>query len=173
MQTNGIKPSIFYKEQIRRILGVVNEEALELERKLIDKTPASDGRLRQGWTTITARQDNPKATVGQSVNYFLPVEFGRKPGSGISKKGQVAVAKWAKRNLGLPDKTRDGGTTAKTFAFLLSRKYKLEGRPATGFAGLAKEGAQAPSSIPDKIEPLSGGLIAASFNKLKARLNEI
>lgn len=177
----GTPPDQFFEQQRREILRALNEESAELERSLVVATPSGvsggGGGMRSTWSFLPANESTLTAVVGQSSRYFLPVEMGRKAGKGISKKGQQSVALWAKRKLGLRDerstkRTRQGGVSAKTFAFLLSQKYKREGRPAVGFAGLAREG-DAARSVGEIIDPVSGGIIDQSFQELKNRLNRI
>jgi hypothetical protein len=156
----GKKPDDFYKSERKKLVAVINEEATQLETNLVAATPGDTGALRQGWTLKPASEKGLAAIVGQNKVHFLPLELGRKPGTGISQKGQEAVSVWAKRKLGLT------GQEAKSFAFLLSRKYKKFGRPAEGFAGLAKPG-QPAQPIPN--EPV-GGPILESFKRLNRRL---
>jgi len=161
---SGQEPSKFYKRSKAELLAIVNQEAANLETKLVEATPGDRGGLRQGWVYKPATESKPQAVVGQSKVYFLPLELGRKPGTGISAKGQLEVAKWAGRK-GITS----GPKEATTFAFLLSRKYKREGKPALGFAGLATEGSRAGSVNLDDIKPV-GGPILAGFKKLTERL---
>lgn len=53
--------------------------------------------------------------------YAPIIEYGRRPGKGISQVGQIAVATWAMRRLGVDY------SQAKGIAFCLSRKYKRVG----------------------------------------------
>ena len=106
------------------------------------------------------------AIVGQSKRHFLPVEMGRRPGKGISARGQQSVATWGRRKLGLSPKE------AKSFAYLLSRKYKREGRAATGFAGLARKGSKAKAPQAE-IQPLKTGIIGKAFTDLERRLKRL
>lgn len=167
----GTPPDQFFEQQRREILKALNEESAELERSLVVATPSGvsggGGGMRSTWSFLPANESTLTAVVGQSSRYFLPLEMGRKAGKGISKKGQQSVMLWAKRKLGIDDPKQ-----AKSFAFLLSRKYKREGRPAVGFAGLAREG-DAAKSVGEIIDPVSGGIIDQSFQELKNRLNRI
>lgn len=167
----GTKPEAYF-EQIRRdILRVLNTEAAELERSLITATPSGvsggGGGLRSGWRFLPAKEDKLIAVVGQSSRYFLPVEMGRLPGKGIDKKGQESLARWGKLKLGLGDQE------SRSMAFLVSRKYKREGRVAQGFAGLAREGDKAKSGVGENIDPLDSGIIGKSFNELRRSLDQI
>lgn len=166
----GTKPTAYFEKVRRDIIRVLNTEAAELERSLVQATPSGvsggGGGLRSGWLFLPANDNNLVAVVGQSSRYFLPVEMGRFPGKGISKKGQVSLARWGKLKLGLGDQE------ARSMAFLVSRKYKREGRVAQGFAGLAREGDKA-KSVGENIEPLATGIIGKSFNELRQSLDKI
>jgi hypothetical protein len=163
----GPPPSVFFEQEKRKLIQIANEELAQLETELVEATPSDTGNLRQGWTIVPLTDKRLTGFVGQSKVHFLPVEIGRKPGSGISAKGQQSVATWAKRKLGL------SAGEAKSFAYLLSRKYKAQGRPAVGFAGLANPGApggQGNRGAKGDFKPVSGGLIAKSFERLERRL---
>lgn len=152
-------------EQVRnQIKNAINETVAELETELVRNTPADTGRLRQTWSSRFADDDNLVGIVGQSSRYFLPLELGRKPGKGISRQGQESVARWGRRKLGISD--------GKGFAYLLSQKYKTEGRKAEGFAGLARPGDN-PVSSQGEIKPVSGGIIQNNLNKLQRRLRGV
>lgn len=169
MAATGITATEFYTKNKRAILGIFNESLLKLEADLVKATPANVGRLRQGWTRANATEASPKAVIGQSVGYFFPVEFGRAPGKGISAEGQQSVADWGRKVLGLD------AAESKNFAFLLSQKYKKEGRPASGFAGLAPKGSVPGSSAnqSDTLEPITGGLIDSAFKSIERRLDTL
>lgn len=163
----GPPPGDFFKTQRQRLIKVINEELAELEGNLVQATPADTGNLRQGWTLVPMTEKSNVGFVGQSKAHFLPVEIGRRPGSGISERGQESVAKWARRKLGL------GAKESKSFAYLLSRKYQRKGRPATGFAGLATPGApggQGNRGAGGYFNPVPGGIIDRSFRTLRRRL---
>lgn len=164
----GLDPKQFGEQEIREIVRALNEESVKLESGLVKASPSGvSGQLRQSWQVIPASPSSPTAIIGTSSGYFLPVEMGRRPGSGISAEGQESVTLWARRVLGLSQQE------GSSLAFLLSRKYKEQGRPAQGFAGLAKEGT-IPSGDPgEDIEPLPGGMIEATFSRLSNRLNQI
>jgi hypothetical protein len=167
VSTSGTPPEEYYKKTRQEIANILNDTAANLESDLVAATPADTGNLRQGWTSRFANEQNLTAIVSQSKQYFLPLEMGRKPGKGISQQGQQSVKRWASRKLGL------GDTEADSFAFLLSQKYKREGRPAEGFAGLAHPGDNPVSNTSDNIQPVSGGLIDDAFQNLKNKLNSI
>lgn len=176
---SGITPQQFAQDKIKAFVNLANEEGLQIESELVKDSPANFGRLKGGWVFTPATIEKPRAIVNQSVSYFLPVEMGRAPGKGISKEGQTQVARWARLVLGLKDerstkKTREGKTSAKTFAFLLSQKYKREGRPAVGFVGLAEPG-KTPTSqgqkVPDQLIP--GSLLDVAFKRIRARVDRL
>jgi hypothetical protein len=176
----GISPQEFAQEKIKAFVNIANEEGLQLESELVESTPANFGRLKGGWVFTPATEAKPRAIVNQSVSYFLTVEMGRAKGKGISKEGQVQVARWAKLVLGLKDQKskrtvkKQGQVTSKTFAYLLSQKYKREGRPAVGFVGLATPG-KVPSKlgqkVPDNLVP--GSLLDVAFKRIKARVDRL
>ena len=59
--------------------------------------------------------------VGTPSPYAPVIEDGRKPGKGVSKAGQEALALWAVGKLGVTPKK------ARSVAFLVSRKIKARG----------------------------------------------
>lgn len=162
---NGLSPEQFFKEESKKLVLILNEEATKIEEELSEDTPVNTGRLRGSWTLAPATESKPTATISPTVAYFLPVEVGRAPGKGISKKGQQDVARWGQLVLGLD------GKESKSLAFLLSRKYKAEGRPGVGFVGLIKPGTvpKANYKIPDN--PVKGSLLDKAFARLRTRLN--
>ncbi len=163
----GDSPEIFLKKTQAELVSILNEEASQLETDLVQATPADTGNLRQGWTMRAATISNQVAIVGQSKVHFLPMEFGRKAGKGISPEGQEAVSVWASRKLGLDNSTVGG--EADQFARFLSMKYKLFGKPAVGFAGLARPGEVPTGEPPANLEPV-GGPIKSAFDRLRSRL---
>jgi len=164
--TSGLTPNEFWGKERAQLIATINASFADLESDLVEATPGDTGMLRQGWTFIPATDQNPTAIIGQSKRYFLAAELGRRPGKGISKQGQVAVARWGRRKLGL------GMKESQSFAYLLSRKYKREGRPAMGFAGLARKGAKA-KAIAEEIKPLDNGIIGQAFEKLRRRIEAL
>lgn len=164
--TNGLTPDEFWGKERAQLIATINASFADLESDLVEATPGDTGMLRQGWTFIPATEQKPTAIVGQSKAYFLAVELGRRPGKGISKKGQESVARWGRRKLGL------GMKESKSFAYLLSQKYKREGRPAMGFAGLARKGSKA-NAVSEEIKPLDDGIIGQAFEKLRRRIDAL
>lgn len=167
LRTNGVDPDDLVDQLKRRIVTEINQSATDLYRSLSNDTPVGvAGQLRQGWQLHLASMNDPEAAIAQSNPYFLALELGRKPGKGISADGQAEVAIWASRVLGATP------SEARGFAYLLSRSYKERGRPARGFAGLARPGdpPKTPSDLND-IKPIKGGLISEAFKQLDARLN--
>lgn len=162
LTTSGPPPEKWWTDQRQKLLRVLNEEAAQLESELVRVTPGDTGSLRQGWSLVPATKDQPRAIIGQSKIHFLPLEMGRRPGKGISQKGQKAVQRWAKRVMGLDE------FEAEDFAINLSVRYWKYGRRAEGFAGLAKPGALA-QKPKEEIYPVSGGVIARGLARLRAR----
>jgi hypothetical protein len=170
----GEKPSSFYQQTRRELVAIINEEATRIETELIQATPGDRGGLRRGWQFKPATEKRLVAVVGQSSSYFLPVELGRRPGKGISQRGQEEVAKWALRKKIIQRARGQGGRfikskAAASFAYMLSQKYKREGRPAVGFAGLGTPGEVPTSQLPPTFEP-NRGPIFEGFERLRSRL---
>lgn len=168
----GTKPLPFYERRKRELVFILNDTATRLESEAVQNTPADTGRLKGGWSIVPAsiNSDEPVAIVEQSVNHFLPVELGRKPGSGISKEGQKSVKMWAKRVLGISDEKEQS-----SFAFLLSEKYRKEGRGAAGFLGLAMPGSIPKGSLSDDDfnNPISGSILDDAFKRLRADIRRL
>jgi len=166
--TRGPSPDEFYENVQREILNTVNIEAANISRSLTRATPVGvGGQLSGGWVFSPATSRSPVAVVANSQSYLLPVELGRKPGKGISAEGQDSVTLWARRKLGLSE------TEGRSLAYLLSRKYKREGRPAQGFMGLARPGDSAPGGQADELEPVAGGLLAKAFADLDQAISRV
>ncbi|CBA17787.1 hypothetical protein AHIS1_p075 [Acaryochloris phage A-HIS1] len=165
--TIGPDPKRFSKELFREVLLIINSEMLTLNREIVKDSPADVGLLKNSWNFVNATAALPLAVLGTSSSYFLPVEMGRAPGKGISAEGQQSVAAWANRVLSI------SGPKAKGFAFLLSQKYKREGRKAVGFAGLAKPGTIPSGSREATIPEIAGGKIDITFRKIERRLEAI
>lgn len=160
----GKRPPEFIAAKFDRLYSATVGWAIMTENALVKATPVGvGGNLRQGWSINKARDGAGFVVeVVNSAGYLLAVEMGRQPGKGISADGQRSVALWAQRKLGMtPD---DAGG----FAFVLSRKYKVEGRPALGFMGLAPKGGAGGGSIPQK--PIAGSLLDNQFKDLGNRL---
>jgi hypothetical protein len=152
----------FFDELEESLVDKLNKAAIELNNEIVRAMPVGiGGELSRSWSIQPASEVNPAAKVGTSSSYFIPLEVGRKPGRGISEKGQLSVALWGRRKLGMTAKESEG------FAYLLSQKYKREGRPATGLIGLATPGA--PAKAPSK-EPVPGSIIHRAFQKLRGSL---
>ena len=164
----GIPPERYWGERQHQIRLAVNEVLANLEAKLVVNTPVGvGGRLKGGWSFKPMLPGIDSASVGQSLNYFLPLELGRRPGKGVDQKGRESIALWARRKLGLSPQEANG------LSFVLSRKYKLEGRPAVGFAGLAMPGDRPQSGEPANLEPVNGGIIFQAFAELDNRLSRL
>lgn len=170
--TRGQNPDQFFRDNTERLLKIINEGAFQLEGELVKKSPTGvSSQLKGGWSVQRATPSRPVATVGQSVSYFLPVEMGRRPGKGISQDGQESVALWAQRVLELDNSTVGG--EADQFARYLSIKYYRFGRPASGFAGLAKPGSVPTGDPGDEIQPITGGLIFNELRRIRDALERV
>ncbi|CBA17891.1 hypothetical protein AHIS2_p084 [Acaryochloris phage A-HIS2] len=164
-QTFGPDPKKYSKEIKRQITLVINSEMLALQGKIISNSPVDVGILKNSWNYLPATTVLPTGILGTTSKYFLPVEMGRAPGKGISAEGQDAVAAWATRVLQVSQ------PEAQDVAFLLSQKYKRQGRPAIGFAGLAVPGSTPRTSQTRSIiKELPGGLIDRTFRAIDRKL---
>ena len=168
VRTTGQDPQQYSEQTIRELVIIVNQQAAQITREATQATPVGvGGLLRQSWVLSPATATNPVAIVGSSREYLLPVEMGRAPGKGVSRDGQEAIALWAQRKLGT---TLQEG---KSLAFLLSQRYKSEGRPAQGFLGLAKPGSVPTGNPPSgNLEPVRGSLLDRNFRELDTRLQK-
>lgn len=165
----GTPPFEFGNELLEQMLDVLNEAALNLESELTQATPVGvGGLLRSSWSSSLANPATKRAVVSNSQRYLLPLELGRKPGSGISRKGQESVALWAKRVLGESDPKEAAG-----FAYLLSEQYKREGRPAQGFIGLARPGTTPTDESTGELTPVPNSLLDEAFKSLERELRSI
>ena len=161
-------PSEYLEFQQRQILQLLNTVAGEAYREIVRAMPVGvGGELQRSWVYIPGSLQNPIALIGTNSQYFLPVEMGRVPGKGISKEGQESVALWAKRKLGKsPQESR-------SFAYLLSEKYKREGRDAQGLIGLAPQGSQGQKIPADLDATVTGSILHKQFKKLEAELKSL
>jgi len=154
--TKGIPPDRFYRAIREGTKEVIDTEMLQLERIAVQRSPSGvSGSLRQRWNYTPF--DGKQATLGQSQRYFLPVELGRKPGKGISEVGQRAVARWAKLKAGITD-PKD----ARSFAYLLSEKYKRKGREPQPIIDLQPN-----------LEPKPGGELDKAFKEIDRGLDNL
>ena len=164
---SNLSPLVAFTQDYRNQVDVLNTVGSKLYGEIVKATPVGvGGQLQRSWTFTPASLDNPVSTVGTNSQYLLSVELGRQPGTGISAEGQTSVALWAKRKLRLSDQE------ATSFAYLLSRKYKAQGRPAQGFLGLAAKGASATSN-PNLDSPVPGSILEQGFNDLQAQLSNL
>lgn len=161
-------PRKYGEQQIRQVLTVMARNGTEIFRQLSKKTPVGiGGRLQRSWSISLPTLENPVLAIGTNSQYFLPLEMGRLPGRGISREGQDSVALWARRKLSLPE------SEARSFAFLLSRKYKQQGRPATGFTGLASPGSLG-EDIPTTLDQtVRGSILHQGYQDLLRDLERI
>lgn len=157
------KPTEFLDEETRHLAGILTRSALRLSADITRSMPVGvGGELQRSWSATPASPQNLQASVATSSAYFLPVELGRSPGKGISSQGQEGVALWARRKLGMnPQKARG-------FAFVLSRKYKAEGRPAQGLIGLARKGD--PGGGEPAPRPVPSSLLDQHYSELEKQL---
>lgn len=168
METRGPNPSQFSDQQVQSLLRILNETAVQLNREIVRAMPVGvGGDLQRSWTLVLATEQAPQASVGTSSKYFMAVEMGRKPGSGISAAGQEAVALWARRKLQL------GQKQSQSFAYLLSEKYKKQGRPAQGLIGLAAPGSQGSPVPTDPSELVPGSILANAYQSFQNKLNQL
>ena len=167
-QTSGPNPSEYGRDQTREVLTALNVAVTGLYGEIVKAQPVGiGGRLQRSWTLTPATMSNLTASIGTNSQYALSVEMGRLPGKGISREGQESTALWARRKLGL------GEQESKSFAFLLSRKYKREGRPAQGLIGLASPGSQG-GAIPKTLDQaVAGSILSQGLANLERELAKI
>ena len=99
-------------------------------------TTALEGEVKDEWPTgvFNSREQihgdafatpaGVLGVVGTPSPYAPVIEFGRKPGKGVSREGQESIALWAKAKLGVDE------VKARSVAFLIARKIKQRGQPA-------------------------------------------
>lgn len=168
MTTRGTPPSTFGRQRQQALVRVLNGVTTELYGSLVKSTPVGvGGRLQRSWVFTPASLENPVASIGSNSTYFLSLEMGRKPGSGISAEGQASVALWARRKLGKTEKE------AKGFAYVLSRKYKKEGRGAQSILGLVPKGVKGGAVPNSAAQAVSGSLLSNAVKKLSTQLRSI
>ena len=162
METKGLSPSEYGQDKVRGLTNALNKASTGLYGEIVKSMPVGvGGRLQRSWTLSPASESNPQTIIGTNSQYFLSVEMGRKPGKGISREGQDSVALWARRKLSL------SGEEAKSLAFLLSRKYKKEGRKAAGLIGLAQPGSQGETIPQDLSLAVQGSLLNSAYKELQ------
>lgn len=168
MRTRGTPPKQFGQERQEALVTVLNTVTTGLYGDVVKASPVGvGGRLQRSWTLTPASLSDPVASIGTNSNYFLPLELGRKPGKGISREGQNSVALWAKRKLRKSDKE------SQSFAYLLSRKYKREGRPSTMLLGLASSGSMGASIPKSALGAVKGSLLETAVKKLQTELKKV
>ena len=167
-QTKGPNPSQYGQDRTREVLKTLNTVVTGLYGDVVKAQPVGvGGRLQRSWTLTPATSTNPVASIGTNSQYFLPVEMGRVPGKGISREGQESVTLWARRKLGMTEQD------AKGLAFMLSRKYKREGRPAQGLIGLAQPGSRG-EKVPKTLDQaVRGSLLSQGLDRLQRELSKI
>lgn len=164
----GASPAQYGEERSRAVSNTLNSVVTGLYGEIVKAQPVGiGGRLQRSWVLTPATLQNPAASIGTNSQYFLPVEMGRVPGKGISREGQESTALWARRKLGLSEQESKG------FAYLLSRKYKKEGRPAQGLIGLATPGSQG-EPVPKSLDQaVPGSLLRQGLDKLNRELSKL
>lgn len=162
LSTTGQPPSLWFQKHTQEKSDHLSKTAFELESAIVKSLPVGvGGEMSRSWTTIPSTPATLTAIVGTSSSYFLAVELGRKPGKGISADGQKSVQLWAKRKLQLSPQQSKG------FAYLLSEKYKREGRDSGGYIGLIQKGLPGGSTPP--INPVPNSILdKAQQNLLQA-----
>jgi hypothetical protein len=94
-------------------------------------SPASPGGFTGAWggggapnyiSGFRALRHPLGAMVFNTMPYAGVIERGRRPGTGVSREGQFALATWVKRRMGIADPKK-----AKGIAFLIARKIKARG----------------------------------------------
>jgi len=166
--TRGPSPNEYGRQKKAALVGVLNTVTTGLYGAVVKSMPVGvGGRLQRSWVLTPANVQKPVASIGTNSGYFLPLEMGRKPGSGISAEGQDSVTLWARRKLSLSEQE------ARGLAFNLSQKYKREGRPATGLIGLAAPGSMA-APVPATLDnAIPGSLLANAVTQLQAEIDRL
>lgn len=125
-----------FKELLKKVPDIVMEEtfivmddiAKLLEGKVVEKTPKGVGGNAGLMGSIHGGAvkygEGVQAIIGTSLEYGKVIEYGRRPGTGVSMEGQESIALWAKKKWGLSDKK------AKSAAYAIARKITLHGMKA-------------------------------------------
>ena len=90
------------------------------------------GIYRRAWKW---RRITNGAVISNSVPYASVIEDGRRRGKGVSRQGQVALARWAIRKGLVQGKGKKRDAAARNVAFLIARALKkrgLKGRKVMG-----------------------------------------
>lgn len=161
--TTGESPTLYGFRVRREALATLNVAVAGLYGEIVRAMPVGvGGRLQRSWVFSPATPNNPQAAIGTSSSYFLPVEMGRRPGKGVSREGQESIELWARRKLRLsPQESR-------SFAYLLSQKYKREGRKASGLIGLSTPGSLPSGALSPTVDPVPGSILARGFATIAA-----
>lgn len=105
--------------------------------EIVDRTPASQGHLRQSIIGNAAVNESGfLGVIGTPLNYAPPVELGSRPHP-VSEEGILQIAEWAKRTLplgqavslktGRPLKTKGIDEAALSAAHAIAWKIRLKG----------------------------------------------
>lgn len=112
------------RDAVMQGMAIVQEE--------VDRTtpypPVDRGTYRRGFQYA---QTPAGATIYNHVPYQGVLEDGRRPGTGVSRAGQKAIAAWVLRK-GLITKSVPRGDrqkAAERVAFLIARKIQARGQP--------------------------------------------
>ncbi len=93
-----------------------------LEGEVKDAWPVGISNSREQITSDAfSTPTGALGVIGTPSPYAPVIEDGRKPGKGVSRAGQDAIAAWAVGKLGVSPKA------AKGVAYLISRKIKAQG----------------------------------------------
>jgi len=121
-----------YEPTVRRGIKSGGMRSLRVLQKATMKAPSgahgtagqglygavNTGQYKRSWKYTDTAEGGK---VFNNAPYAPIIEYGRRPGKGISQVGQIAVATWAMRRLGVDY------SKAKGIAYCLSQKYKRVG----------------------------------------------
>lgn len=88
------------------------------------------GTSGQAVDSLFYRYDGNHLIIGSTWGYITVLEDGRKPGKGVSREGQLKLQKWIlEKPLQVKENSSPipGIASAKSLAYLISRKLKEEG----------------------------------------------
>lgn len=118
-----------------RIVAAIQKTVLEGEaiaQQEIDNTvpkPVDTATYRRGFQYARLPDG---ATIYNPVPYASVIEYGRRPGKGISKEGMDALAGWVYRKglAGRSGPREDRMAAARRVAYVVARKIRARGLPA-------------------------------------------
>lgn len=76
------------------------------------------GAYRRAWKW---RETNEGVSIFNNMPYAPVIEYGRRPGKGISREGQIALARWVRRKMKVKE------SEAKGIAYCIARAHKRRG----------------------------------------------